>query len=451
MTKIDEAIYNAASTDTTLSVSGKAADAKKVGDEIADVKSSIDDITGGKKAYAYMNRPIWTQGIIRTDTGASSSNSTTTRARTSYFTPEEVNFISPQTITVDGHDYTIYFRVYAYNPDNSFVGTWDGVDTFHKSTTNVPFVYSFDFSKYPNYKFRIMCEASYINEEQETITLSPIVNYMRSLKIFSRYAINQLRILFIGNSLTQDSIAYLPLLIRKFLPDTSYEITNVYYSGNTLAQIYQHLVNDDSATLGLISNNSKWTNTSSTFQFIVKTYPYDIVCLQGYYNYNDDSEVTAYNNLKSYIVDLNTQNNGSLPLKFITLIHAPKRDDIENIYAKTLTNCGLILKDTICEDVIPTGTAIYYATKTALNSLGDQGGLSPDGTHAQEGLPVLIENYAALLWIANYLGENIQIYGTDFRFTADDYTNLDPPGPNLGTGVITGTDAENLLGQECAI
>ena len=37
------------------------------------------------------------------------------------------------------------------------------------------------------------------------------------------------------------------------------------------------------------------------------------------------------------------------------------------------------------------------------------------------------------------------------RMTTEIYNSINVPGPNLGTGVITGTDAQNLLAQEVAI
>ena len=40
--------------------------------------------------------------------------------------------------------------------------------------------------------------------------------------------------------------------------------------------------------------------------------------------------------------------------------------------------------------MIPNGIAVYKALATDLNTLGDNGELTPDGTHTQEGLPCLL-------------------------------------------------------------
>ena len=110
------------------------------------------------------------------------------------------------------------------------------------------------------------------------------------------------------------------------------------------------------------------------------------------------------------------------------------------------------MKNTICEDIIPVGIAIYNALSTSLDNLGDSGHLSSDGTHAQEGLPCLMQSLVALLWLLKQVGINKKsIYNCKARMTNDIYNSLNVPGPNLGSGVITGTDIENILSQEVAI
>ena len=107
--------------------------------------------------------------------------------------------------------------------------------------------------------------------------------------------------------------------------------------------------------------------------------------------------------------------------------------------------------DTIAQDMIPIGMAVYNALSTDLDSLGDQGHLSPDGTHTQEGLPCLLQTYTAACWLLDKLAINKSVYGCPLRMTTSIYNSINVPGPNLGTGVITGTDAQNLLAQEVAI
>jgi hypothetical protein len=177
---------------------------------------------------------------------------------------------------------------------------------------------------------------------------------------------------------------------------------------------------------------------------------FDIVCLQDYFNYKDsytDSDIQVWNNCRDYIVENYTGGNS---LHFISLFHAPKRDTADSVYAMTVTGNLKILQDTIADDIIPNGMAVYRALSSDLDSLGDESHLSPDGTHTQEGLPCLLQTYVTLLWIFDRFGMPYGIYGLPFKMTTDIYNTLDVPGANLGTGVIEGTDAQNLLAQEIA-
>ena len=101
--------------------------------------------------------------------------------------------------------------------------------------------------------------------------------------------------------------------------------------------------------------------------------------------------------------------------------------------------------------MIPVGIAKYRALATILDNLGDAGHLTVDGGHAQEGLPCLLQTFCAMCWLFDKFNINKSIYGSDARITTAIYNTLNVPGPNLGTGVITGTDAQNLLAQEVAI
>lgn len=263
----------------------------------------------------------------------------------------------------------------------------------------------------------------------------------------------EISILFIGNSLTQDGIAYLPYLLKEYYKDEiNFKIYMWYCGGYTLAEHYQRFTSDSSCDIfSVAENKSSWSNSHKTMSKILSTYKFDIVCMQEYFNYKENYEIedlTDWNNCRDYIINNYTGGNA---LKFISLLHAPKRSDATNIFNRTVAGNNLILKETISEDIIPIGTAVYRALSTELDSLGSAGHLSPDGTHTQEGLPCLLQTYVALLWVLDKLNINKSIYNCDMRMTTDIYDSINVPGANLGSGVITGTDAQNILAQEIAI
>lgn len=261
-------------------------------------------------------------------------------------------------------------------------------------------------------------------------------------------------ILFVGNSLTQDGIAYLPYMLKTYYPNIDFKFYMWYNGGYTLAQQYTKFVNDETAGIfSVCENAASWTNynNSKKMSDILTTYTFDVVCMQEYFNYKSSYTVTDladWNNCRNYIQSHYTGGNG---LEFISLFHAPLRESATSVFNLTESGNALILQQTIAQDMIPIGMAVYNALSTELDDLGDEGHLSPDGTHTQEGLPCLLQTYTALCWLFDKLAINKSIYGCPMRMTTEIYQSINVPGPNLGTGVITGSDAQNILAQEVAI
>ena len=261
-------------------------------------------------------------------------------------------------------------------------------------------------------------------------------------------------ILFVGNSLTQDGIAYLPYMLKHYYPEVNFKLYMWYVGGATLSDHYSRFSNNIASEIFSVAENSeKWTNynMTRTMSTVLSTYKFDIVCLQEYFNNRNgytDSDLEDFNDCRDYIVENYTGGNA---LEFITLFHAPKRENTDGIFSVEKTGNGLIMQKTITQDMIPNGIAVYRALSTDLDALGDQGHLSPDGVHTQEGLPCLLQTYVTLCWLFEKLAINKSVYGCPFRMTTAIYNTLNVPGPNLGTGVITGTDAQNLLAQQVAI
>lgn len=259
-------------------------------------------------------------------------------------------------------------------------------------------------------------------------------------------------ILFIGNSLTQDAVSYVPYLLRNLYPNVAFKFYIWYNGGYTLAQQYTKFTNNQTCEIFSVCENATgWTNYNNaiTMQSILASYKFDIVCLQEYFNYKSsytDADLADFNNCVAYI-----RANYSRNFKVVTLFHAPLRSSADAVFARTKAGNELILQKTIAESILAPGVAIYRALSTSLDSLGDRGHLSPDGTHAQEGLPCLLEAFVVFIWIMRQLAIPISIANCQLRMTTTVYNSINVPGPNLGTGVIPGTDAENNLAQDVAI
>lgn len=263
----------------------------------------------------------------------------------------------------------------------------------------------------------------------------------------------EISILFVGNSLTQDGVAYLPYLLKEYYPEISFKFYIWYNGGRTLEEQYGYFVNNTPCDIfSVAENESSWTNfdSSKTMASILSTYTFDVVCMQEYFNYKESfPNITDWNNCQSYIA---THYTGGNPLEFISLFHAPRRNNLESVYALEKAGNGKILRESIAQDMLPVGIAIYNALGTSIGNLGDGGDLSPgDSTHTQEGLPCMIQTYTIACWLLDKLGMAKSVYGCPLRITTSIYNSINVPGPNIGSGLITGTDAQNLIAQEVAI
>jgi hypothetical protein len=257
------------------------------------------------------------------------------------------------------------------------------------------------------------------------------------------------RILYIGNSLTQDGVAYLPKLLGELAPEIDYRFYVWYHGGWTLAQHYSDFTSNRVAQIFSIANDSgKWLNLegSVTMAQVLSQYEFDVLCVQEYMNTQAVISTEAFQNVVSYV-----REHYGKPFKVVTLLHPPKRSDIDAVYERTVNEVRAILSGTEAETVIDTGASIMEAMSTSLDELGDEGHLSPDGTHTQEGLPCLLQTYVHALWLFRLLGLPYGVANSKLRITQEVYDSINVPGPNLGTGVITGTDAQHAIAQLCAI
>lgn len=261
----------------------------------------------------------------------------------------------------------------------------------------------------------------------------------------------EISILFIGNSLTQDAVSYVPYLLRNLAPSVKFKFYIWYNGGYTLGRAYQKMINNQACEIfSVCENGTSWANSSATMANVLATYNFDIVCLQEYFNYKQtfvEADLVDFNNVVSYI-----RSNYNKNFKVVSFFHAPKRGSgVHDIFNLTKSGNELILKKTAAESLLAPGIAVYRALSTSLNSLGDQGGLSPDGTHTQEGLPCLLQAFVVFIWIMRQLAVPISIENCQIQMTTAIYNTINVPGPNLGTGVIQGTQAENWLAQDVAI
>ena len=342
-----------------------------------------------------------------------------------------------------------------FDDTDTIIGTIDAPSSASPTYRNV----RVNLNNYPNAKYVLLNTYQYA--EHLSIDLTPYSSfeerypaYVEALKneILSQISNKKsISIFFIGNSLTQDTIGYLPIILKELAPEVEFKIYDWYNAGAKLEQQYAKFVNNEPCqSFSKCENVISWTNIINTVTIndILSNYDFDIVCLQeySYFDFTESQLITNFNNIVSFISE-----HYAKPLKYVCLIDQPNRSKVSAMYAQSVSYAKTFLKSTVCEDILNPGGALFLALQTSLDSLGDQGHLSPDGTHAQEGLPCVLQSYVHALWILDKLGIAKSIYNSQTRITAENYPSINVCGPNLGTGVVEGTDEQYRIAQQCAI
>ena len=382
-----------------------------------------------------------------------------TNMKQSYVVPSGIKYIRMTNKVYDDGPLLIFLK------NDKYVRGIKGGDFNDFTPSSTPYIINFgyNYTNSPDSESGIL----YCYEDYSTNIIWQMFIPTKSKNLYLRRKINntwenwsyelkekEISILFVGNSLTQDGIAYLPYLLKTYYPEVKFRFYMLYNGGMTLGEQYEYFINDTVCDIFSSCENSvSWTNYNSEKKMseILSTYTFDVVCMQEYFNYKTsytESDLIDWNNCKEYITSHYTGRN---PLEFISLFHAPKRSDATTIFNRTVEGNNLILQKTIAQDMIANGIAVYRALSTELVNLGDQGNLSNDGTHTQDGLPCLLQTYVTACWLLDKLGIEKSVYGCPMRMTTDIYNTLNVPGANIGTGIVTGTDAQNMLAQEVAI
>jgi len=269
------------------------------------------------------------------------------------------------------------------------------------------------------------------------------------------------RILFIGNSLQQDAVAYLPLVLNEYRDYIDYKLYLWYCGGYTLQQQYAKFTANGTAEIfSVCENGVSWTNYNSakTMSEVLSTYDIDIVSIQEFFHNRryENGEITAedkaaFANVIDY-VKTNYNEGDRNYLDFYSFWEAPIRGSMETAEKNfTFAAEGLqweMKNGTI--GIIPAGIAVYRAIKRhGMETLGEGANMSaPDNIHSQEGLACLMQAWVIGQWIYRLFGLPYDVCRSNVKLTADIVSALNVPGGN-GT-LIVGTDWQHRVAQGIA-
>jgi hypothetical protein len=289
---------------------------------------------------------------------------------------------------------------------------------------------------------------------------------------FTTPPMTDIKILSIGNSYSLDALSYVPFILENLNIDVNIQIGILYMGG---AALNDHLYNFENQAPNYnffyYDGDGSWQNLGQqTIQSILYNYDWDIIMLQqvSHLAANWSSYQPTLDILTSLLIDFI-----DYPVKFGWYMvqsrpaigtNGPNHPDetIVSNYASIATNAQRVLDETVCEFVVPVGTAIQNArTILDIKALGDYanieentsglGYLNFDGIHLQEGLPCQIAAYSFVLSILEQYGglDAYSIIGESTRVTPEWVEGKEIPGAN---GTPVGSDDTNsLIGQRSAM
>ena len=299
-----------------------------------------------------------------------------------------------------------------------------------------------------------------------------------------------LKIVCFGNSFTEDSFSYVPPILKEVAPNLEFTIMLARIGGSPLAQ---HCANFTgvSQTVGETTYNvanygcavftnkdTSWQSKSSltTVDDILNYEDWDIITFQqlsgeSYKEWETYFQPFIYKIHQALFTKISS--SSSLKTKRLKLgwilthgkgsSFADSKKQWEGysysqgIYPGIVNNSKMMLDKSATEIIFPYGTAIQnLRTKSAINALGDSGGLLADGTHLHEGIGPLCAAYANLLVLLREAGfENISIIGEKIGLGVStswiSSIGVLNPNPSSSTTVVGITPDNVYLAQVAAI
>ena len=234
---------------------------------------------------------------------------------------------------------------------------------------------------------------------------------------------HQLRILVIGNSFNQDTMAYVPPILNEILPD--YEITYavLYTSSADLDKHLSYWENVYYYTLNYWGPGDKsWSRDITTIDEILEMDNWDIVMTQA-----TSSDVLSNDRIQNKILRPaqrlldKLQTSASKPILpvWVQWVGRPESSfGCAEMTHKITDATNTVIAETDFFDFIPIGVAIQSArTNATINNLGGGGELlHRDRVHLAAGLPDLIASYTTVQKILEWTGNgHLSVRGSSFR------------------------------------
>ena len=285
------------------------------------------------------------------------------------------------------------------------------------------------------------------------------------IKVAQHTVTDTLRVLSIGNSFSLDALSYVPFIMNSVAPQIYLKLDIMYIGGGSLNEFYNAL---DSTTWAPVDEGTPtnfihyWSHGAKPWDArrdvpmtsVIDSHPWDVIVLQQQSNASRD--YSTYQPYLSQIIDW-LDEKVTWEHQYAWLITPSYPDNLPRLapdtssvqmFERILECVRNVQNDTGIELLLPCGTAIQNARTTPLDSLGDFGHLF-DYLHLQDGIPCLIEAYAATAALLARYGLSDRVW-TDTTWINQQWLHFN----NIQeiNGLPVGMSEENrAIAKQCAI
>ena len=451
----DGGVYNAVAvdTDTTLSVSGKAADAKKTGDEISQIKEDLSDINSEIFIGEADTDPHGITFKSRIDTDGSFVSASSGK----YCRTGRMDMSGHIAVSIEAKSgYRIKLFYYSSGdgtPASKYTGSSEGYTTSYSLNGSNLKCLAFAISRLDSG----VIDTTLTADDFFTVTFydSRLDAQEREIENINQFLGRSIKILGIGNSYTRDSLRW----VWKILTKCGFEnviVGHGYWGASTLQAQYESI--DPTSANHTVYEYWKYTDTQDatktsgkSLDDIVSDENWDVVVFQqqsdnaGQYNsfVNNDFDINDFvSYVKTNISNPNLRIGIAQTWSHATGYHSTNFDNWYNSDPATqLLAIETVIPQvanhmTQCDMIVKTGEAVKYGRLNQyLGAIGNEM-LRSDKNHLDYGIPSFMAGMVYAMTICGIKPCDISWY---------------PTGTDEGQSGITATTFLSYLAKQCAL
>lgn len=295
------------------------------------------------------------------------------------------------------------------------------------------------------------------------------------------------RLLSIGNSYSEDSLSYVPYIIKNMGVNVDFQIGILMMSSSNLGNhidnftnqtaAYQFYLFDKTNNWRRITDNASFPDSENvSIQWALDSYKWDMIFPIGFgtgdYVGNMNTLINLVSSYVNYPIKWGVQVGYIRPSRANTGLDPTTtsytEEEMTQRYEEILDKSKNLMENTVCEIIVPIATAIKNACSVPTikvlgefstfegNELPTIDGVPPgylaykDGVHLQEGLPCQIAAYTFVRVLLDYYGyKELSIIGESTRVTSE--WVIGKGIPHAHGEPIGSTDENCLVAQKSVI